>query len=123
MRGLSGLTTRPPVPATVDPDRWIDSLDGHCFVRKVRANTSVSIDEVIYYTTTAVIGQYVTLRVDAATRTLVVEHQGREIKRVSIHGTGQGRIPFETFVEQLCAEARTGRRGYRLTAHQLPLPL
>jgi transposase InsO family protein len=42
------LPPRPAVPATVDPDRWVDSLDGHCFVRKVRANTSVSIDEVIY---------------------------------------------------------------------------
>jgi transposase InsO family protein len=117
------LPPRPPVPMMVDPDRWIDALDGQCFVRKVRANTSVSIDEVIYYTTTSVVGQYVTLRVDAATRTFVVEHEGHEVKRVSIRGTGQGRMPFETFVEQLCAEARSGRRGYHPTAQQLPLPL
>lgn len=117
------LPPRPPVPATVDPDRWIERLDGQCFVRKVRPNTSVSIDEGIYYVTTALIGQYVTLRLEAATRSFVVEHEGREIKRVPIHGTGQGRLPFATFVEQLCAEARTGRRGYHPTAQQLPLPL
>jgi len=117
------LPARPPVPPTVDPDRCHDALDGQCFVRKVQRDTSVQIDERRYYATQAVVGKYVTLRVEAATRSLIIEYEGQELKRVAIPGTGQGRIPFTTFVERLGHEARTGRLAPGPLAHQLPLPL
>jgi transposase InsO family protein len=117
------LPARPPLPTTVDPDRWIDALDGKRFVRKVQRDTSVRSDELRYYATREVVGHYVTLRVEAATRSLIIEHADQEIKRVAILGTGQGRIPFMTFVERLSHEARTGRVSTGPIAHQLPLPL
>lgn len=40
------LPARPSVPALVDPDRWIDALDGQHFVRKVQRDTSVRIDTI-----------------------------------------------------------------------------
>ena len=63
------------------------------------------------------VGKYVTLRIEASERTFVVEHEGQEIKRLPIQGTGQEPIPFAAFVEQLCAEARASRSaaGPRIT--------
>ena len=117
------LPVRPPVPPTVDPDRWIDALDGVQFVRKVQRNTSVRLDEVRYYATQELVGKYVTLRIEAATRSLLIEYEGQEYKRVAIQGTGLGRIPFATFVERLCQEARLGRMVAEGLVQQLRLAL
>lgn len=117
------LPLRPPAPATVDPDRWIDALDGVQFVRKVGRDTSMRLDQRRYYATQELVGKYVTLRIEAATRSLVIEYAGREYKRVAIQGTGQGRIPFATFVERLCQEARLGRVISHPLVQQLRLAL
>jgi transposase InsO family protein len=117
------LPARPAVPPTVDPDRWISVLDGHAYMRKVRQDTSVTIGASSYYTAQALVGQYVTLRIDASDRTLVVEHDGQEVKRVPMKGTGRGRVPFAQFVELLCEEARTARVPSASKPRQLALPL
>jgi transposase InsO family protein len=117
------LPARPAVPAVVDPDHWIERLNGQCFVRKVRRDTSVMIDTVAYYTTRAVVGKTVRLRVEAATRSFVVELEGEEVKRIPIAGTGRGECSFATFVEGLCHEARVGRLATGAVPRQLALPL
>jgi transposase InsO family protein len=117
------LAVRPGVPETVDPDRWIAALDGQQYVRKEQRDTSVTIGASSYYTAQGLVGDYVTLRIDAKDRTLVVEHEGEEVKRVAIKGTGRGRVPFATFVELLCEEARTGRVPVQSLPRQLVLPL
>jgi hypothetical protein len=101
---FADLPARPAVPALVDPDRWIEVLPGQRYVRKVQRNTSVTLDTVRYYTSQALVGKYVTLRIDASDRTFVVEHEGHEIKRLPIQETGQAPLPFVAFVEQLCAQ-------------------
>jgi transposase InsO family protein len=116
------LPARPPTPTVVDPDAWIDAWNGRCFVRKVQRDTSVSIDDRRYYLTKEVIGQYVTLRVKAASRSFVVEYADRIVKRLPIRGTGHGHLAFETFVQQLCNEARLGRGAAHRAMEQLPLP-
>ena len=40
----------------------------------------------------------------------VVEADGQEVQRLAIKGIGLGSLPFVTFVERLCAEARTVKR-------------
>ncbi len=37
----------------------------------------------------------------------MVEADGREVQRLAIKNIGLGTLPFATFVERLCAEART----------------
>jgi hypothetical protein len=76
-----------------------------------------------YYTTQAVVGKYVTLRVEAATRSFVIEHDGYDLKRVAIVGTGQGSLSFAQFVDGLCHEARAGRLASGAILRQLALPL
>jgi hypothetical protein len=111
------------VPTLVDPDRWIDSLHGKRFVRKVQANTAVKLDSRRYYATQEMVGKHVTLRIDAGDRTLVMEYEGREFKRVPLQGVGHAPIPFPTFVERLCAEARGERGVGDQPLKQLLLPL
>ncbi len=117
------LPVRPPVPATVDSDRWISVLDGKQYVRKVQQDTSVTVGTGRYYVTQALRGQEVVLQIDASDRTLVIIHEGKEVKRVPIQGTGRGRMPFAAFVEHLCGEARTGRVQSLSQLRQLTLAL
>jgi transposase InsO family protein len=117
------LPTRPAIPATVDPDGWIDALHGKYYVRKVQQDTSVSVGNGRYYLTRALIGQEVLLQIDAKDRTMVVLHNEQEVKRVAIAGSGHGRVSFEQFVELLCIEARTGRIPPQSLPRQLPLLL
>jgi hypothetical protein len=65
----------------------------------------------------------VTLRVEAATRSFVIEHEGYDLKRVPIVGTGQGPLAFAQFVDGLCHEARAGRLASGAILRQLALPL
>jgi hypothetical protein len=55
---------------------------------------------------TALAKQLIALRVDAATGQFVVEADGREVQRLTIKGSGVGTLPFDTFVDHVCAEAR-----------------
>ncbi len=106
----------------VDPDRWLKAYDGRRFTRKVARDTHISVDDERYYITQALVGKYVTLRVDAAAGELVVEHQQQEIKRLALKGLGSGPIAFDAYLEQMCAEARAARYHTALGRH-LPLPL
>ncbi len=111
------------MPEMVDSDRWISAMDGKQYVRKVQRDTSVTVGTGRYYVTQSLRGQEVTLQIDASDRTMVIVHEGKEVKRVPIEGSGRGRMPFATFVEQLCQEARTGRVQSPLHVRQLALPL
>jgi hypothetical protein len=117
------LPARPAVPEIVDSDRWISAMDGKQYVRKVQRDTSVTVGGGRYYVTQSLRGQEVTLQIDASDRTMVILHEGKEIKRVPVQGSGRGRMPFAAFVEQLCSEARMGRVQSPLHVRQLALPL
>lgn len=122
-QAFPALPQRPAAPEQIDPDRWIEVLDGKRYVRKVLPNTSVKLDSQRYYVSRSLVGQRVTLVVHAADRTLGIEQAGKELKRVPLQGTGQPGCAFEQFVEQLCEEARTGRRGAPPPPRQLGLNL
>lgn len=123
LQAFPDLPNRPAVPAMVDPDRWLEVLDGKRYVRKVQSSTEVTLDSQRYYVSQALVGQQVTLVVNAAERALVIEHAGKEVKRVPFQGTGQPPCSFEQFVEQLCEEARSGRRRPLPPPRQLALAL
>jgi|GEM_PF-325885 len=117
------LPARPPLPAIVDPDRWLDVLDGQRFVRKVRANGTVSVDTTVYYLDQAWAGHYVSLQIAAATRTFQVAEHERTIKEVPIKGLIGGPLPLATYVDLMTQAARTQTIGGRPVGHQLRLPL
>jgi transposase InsO family protein len=84
------LPARPPLPAQVDPDRWLARLDGRPYVRVVRGNGVVLVEHQPYYVGRALAGQRVALAVAAAERVLVVRHRGEVLKRLPPKGL-QGR--------------------------------
>jgi hypothetical protein len=104
------LPTLPGVPPEVDPDRWVQTLHGRYYTRKVRHGGSVTIADTKYYIRQALHGQYVTLQIDASARQFVVYHEQQVIKRLPIKGLVGQWVPFATFVEQLKRDARREQR-------------
>ena len=80
------LPARPPLPSMVDPDRWVDVLDGQRFVRKIRPNGTVSVDGTVYYIDQKWHGRYVSLQIEAAQRVFVVEYREQVLKLLPIKG-------------------------------------
>ncbi len=115
------LPPRPTLPATVDPDRWLDVLDGHRYVRKVRANGTVSVDSVSYYVDQAWAGKYVSLHIAAAQRTFIVEYREEAVKHLPIKGLIGEHLPLEVYLEHAAHEARTQTVVGRPIGQQLRL--
>jgi hypothetical protein len=109
------LPARPAVPFIVDPDAWLRTVDGRSYVRKVRENGTVLVNDTPYYVGQSLAGQYVGVQVDAPSREFAVLHQGQEIKRLPIKGLLGQPLPFDTFVTAMAEQART-ERGARPVA-------
>ncbi len=107
------LPARPSVPLLVDPDAWLLPIDGRAYVRRVKDDGCVMVGEALYYAGRDLGGQEVALRVDVPAREFVVVHGGIERRRVPIKGLQQCVLPFDSFVEQLAAQARTDRHALR----------
>jgi transposase InsO family protein len=117
------LPARPPLPSMVDPDRWVDVLDGQRFVRKIRPNGTVSVDGTVYYIDQKWHGRYVSLQIEAAQRVFVVEYSKQRIKLLPIKGLVGEKLPLEAYLAMMKAEARTQYVGGRPVGRQLRLPV
>ena len=117
------LQPRPPLPQPVDPDRWLEVLDGHRYVRKVRSNGTVSVDSVSYYIDQAWAGKYVSLQIAAQERVFVVEYREQVVKQLPIKGLVGAALPWEVYVEAMALAARTQVVAGRPVGQQLRLPL
>jgi hypothetical protein len=117
------MPQRPQLPSCVDPDRWLEVVNGQRYVRKVRANGTVSVDTTSYYIDHAWQGKYVSLRVDAVKRVFVVEEHERLIKQVPIKGLLGEVLALDTYVKLMAHAARTQAVGGRPIGRQLQLPL
>jgi transposase InsO family protein len=104
------LPSLPRVPDVVDPDRWLRVIDGQHFVRKVRHNGTVLLDNVEYYIKQSLAGQYVDVCVDANTQAFVIWHQHQPCKRVAIKGLQKTALSFDRFVELMSQQALSEQR-------------
>jgi Integrase core domain len=120
---FADLPARPVLPTQVDPDRWLEVLNGERYVRKVRASGTVSVERSMYYIDQAWAGKYVTLRLDAANRSFMVEYREQPIKQVPIKGLVSEVLPLSTYLELITREARTQTVAGRPMGQQLRLPL
>jgi hypothetical protein len=117
------VPARPALPAVVDPDRWLAVLDGQRYVRKIRSNGTVTVDNVGYYVDHAWRGKYVSLRLDATQRAFVVEYRAQVLKQLPIKGLVGERLPVEVYLEQIAREAQRQLLAGRPLGQQLRLPL
>jgi transposase InsO family protein len=117
------LPARPHLPALVDPDRWVDVLDGLRFVRKIRRDGTVTVDGMAYYIDYAWHGRYVSLHIQAGARTFRVEYREEVLKEVPIKGLMGEKLSFEVYLEQMKMEARAQYVAGRPVGRQLRLPV
>jgi hypothetical protein len=59
------LPARPSVPLFVDPDAWLETIDGRSYVRRVQENGCVVVGDAIYYVGRDRGGQEVAFLIDA----------------------------------------------------------
>jgi hypothetical protein len=109
-RAFPELPTLPPVPSMVDPDAWLNQLDGLHLERKVDRNGSVSLDLKRSSVSTRLSGQRVTLRLDAATRTVQVFQEQTLLKTVPLKGLVGKLMPYAQFLHSMCQQARAQHR-------------
>ena len=105
------LPARPSVPLLVDPDAWLETIDGRAYVRRVQDNGCVVVGDAIYYVGRDRGGQEVACIIDARAREFVVVQARQELKRLAIKGLHRRIVPFDAFIELLATQARDNRNG------------
>jgi hypothetical protein len=106
-QAFPSLPILPRLPEWVDPDDWLQAIDGHYYPRRLNQRGCLSVGDHRYYVRERLRGQYVNVRVDAQQRQLVIELQRQAIKTLPIKGLSGGRMDFETYFEWMLREARS----------------
>src|SRR6185369_8487073 len=96
------LPQRPPLPTRVDPDRWVQVIDGQKFVRKINQNGSITLDKVYYYIKRELAGQSIIAEIDGAKKQLVIYQQQLQVlKRLPLKGLFNRELSLEEFQGEL----------------------
>lgn len=113
------LPQLPSLPKLVDPDRWLATVDGQAFARKVDAHGCVQVDLQSYYIKQQLSGQHVVLFVNAQSRAFDVWLGGQCIKQVLIKGLQGETMPFERYMDLMREEARSEARQLQMKGSAL----
>nr|WP_244421938.1 integrase core domain-containing protein [Ktedonobacter racemifer] len=90
------LPSLPALPQVVDPDAWLQAIEGQIFVRKVGADGCVNVDLAPYYISQQVVGQYMALQVVVSERTFLVWHGPTCSKQCPSNTSTGNRCPWKT---------------------------
>jgi transposase InsO family protein len=104
------LPKLPPVPETIDPDRWLESLHGQAFARRIGSDGCVDVDLEPYYIKRALAGQQIVLLVNAPDSLFEVYQDTTLIRQVPIKGLHGDILPFDRYVTLIKQEARSEQR-------------
>lgn len=105
-----------PVPATVDPDRWVLALTGKTYKRKLNHKGCLQLGNQTYYVQSKMRKKWVNIWVDGQKRELAVFADRRLLKKIPIKGLYNQRMDFQDYVAIMCKEAAsTWRRALRRT--------
>ena len=104
------LPTRPALPATVNPDRWLTALDGRWYPRLVKRDGRIQVDGISYYIKAELAGQQIMLRLNAATGCFDVFRGEVLVKSVPIKGLRGEPMPLEDYIDLMRERARSEER-------------
>lgn len=104
------LPALPPVPGLVDPDAWLRHVHGQHFVRKIRHNGTVLLNDVAYYIQQALAGHYADLCINAVQQELIICYEQQSLKRIPIKGLHKTLLSFEEFVAAIEQQTLTEQR-------------
>jgi transposase InsO family protein len=113
------LPVLPALPSLIDPDRWLDSLHGQAFVRRVGRDGCVEVDHESYYLGRERAKQQVSVFVNAPDRLFDVFQGQQRLKRLPIKRLQGGLWPFERYVALMTQEARSEERRAQHTRRPL----
>jgi hypothetical protein len=106
------LPPRPPLPDTIDPDRWLTKLDGQLFKRAVNPSGCLQLGKERYYIDHSLKGRSLLLRLDALNQQLLVFLKDNLINRLELKGLHHKTLPFETYLNLLRQEAASQSLTY-----------
>ena len=104
------LPALPPLPSTIDPDSWLDELDGLHVERKIDRHGMLSIDLKRYYVSSKLVGHHVSVQLDAQARCLHVYLEQQPIKSLPVRGLLGHSLSFEQFLTHMLQQARAQHR-------------
>lgn len=115
------LSPLAPVPQLVNPDKWLELVDGKVFKRQVNSNGQVSLGSYRYYVGQEWRGQAVLLQVEAQTAQLHLLDKKSIRKSFPLKGLHGSLMPFQDYVAFMVAQARS-QHQQRLQAQVQYLP-
>lgn len=104
------LPVLPPLPSTIDPDSWLDELDGLHVERKIDRHGMLSIDLKRYYVSAKLAGHHVSVQLDAHSRCLHVYLEQQRVKVLPVRGLVGHSLSFEQFLTHMLQQARAQHR-------------
>ena len=105
-----------PVPATIDPDRWVLTLTGKTYKRKLDRNGCFQLGNQTYYVQKKLRGHGVIAWIDGQRRELAIFGNQALIKKLPIKGLQNQLMNFPEYLELMCKEAVSAwRRTLRRT--------
>jgi transposase InsO family protein len=107
---FSQLPALPALPPTVDPDGWLNELDGLHVERTVDRNGFISLDLKRYYVSTQLAGHRLALELDATLRCLHVLQGHQLIKSLPLKGLVGHTLSYEQFLTHMLQQARAQAR-------------
>ncbi len=117
----------PPLPTTVDPDSWLNQLDGVHLERKVDRHGMISLDLKRYYVSSKLAGRRVVLQLDAKQHCMQVLLEQQALKSLPLRGLVAHLLSFEQFLAHMLHQARAQarlrslqERKYRMAAFTAP---
>jgi hypothetical protein len=113
------LPALPPLPERINPDRWLDTIHGRAFARKVGTDGVVDVDDEHYYMQQALAGQQVVLFVNAPDRTFGVWLEGRVIKSLPIKGLIGREMAWQEYMALIKEQARSLERRELSKQHRM----
>lgn len=105
-----------PVPQTVDPDRWLSTLTGKTYKRKLDSKCCFQLGNQTYYVKQNRRGHSIVIWVDGQKRVLNIFANQVLIKSLPNKGLQNRMMNFQEYLDLICKEAiSTWRRALRRT--------
>lgn len=107
---FSDLPDLPPLPRTVQADRWLWHYHHRAFARLIGSDGCVSVNHETYYISNSLAGQKVALVVDAKTASFDVMLGVLTLKQLSIKNVVRDELPLEQYIALMLEQAQSEER-------------
>jgi hypothetical protein len=95
-----------PVPEIIDPDRWLSTLTGRTYKRRLDRKGCFQLGNQTYYVKQQLRGQIVLIWVDGQKKQLnVYVSNGKLVKTLPIKGLQNRKMNFQEYLDLMCKEA------------------